>query len=61
MSLNGTENNAKNQINIGKMCKENVIANGSIAVVKGKSTKTIEKQSFWMTVVRFILDMFKAN
>ncbi|MCM1294033.1 MAG: hypothetical protein NC311_00525 [Muribaculaceae bacterium] len=61
MSINETKNNAKNQINIRKMGKENTIANGDIAVAKGKSTKTVEKQSLLTTVVRLILDIFKAN
>lgn len=61
MSLNETKNNAKNQINIRKMGKENIIANGDIAVAKGKSTKTVEKRSLLTTVVRLILDVFKAN
>jgi len=53
--------NGKNQINIGKMGKENIIANGDTAIATGKSAKSTEKKSIWATLAQKFLDFLKGK
>lgn len=45
----------KNQINIGKMKKNNVVANGDTAIAIGKATKNVEKDSVWKILTSLIM------
>lgn len=53
--------NGKNQINIGKMGKENIIANGDKAIATGKRSKETEKKSCLTTIMQTILAIFKGK
>jgi len=45
----------KNQININKVGKNSVIANGDNAVAVGKIEKNVNKKSFWASLIDTIL------
>lgn len=47
----------KNQINIGKMGKNNVIANGDTATATGKETKNVGKDSVWKNLINLIMGL----
>lgn len=53
--------NIKNQINIGKMGKENTIANGDNVVATGKSVKTTNKKSIWDSIIGAIVAFFTGK
>lgn len=45
----------KNQININKVGKKTVIANGDGAIAVGKIKKNVNKKSFWASLIDTIL------
>lgn len=47
----------KNQINIGKMGKNNVIANGDTAIAIGKGTKNVGKDSVWKNLINLLMGL----
>ncbi len=50
----------KNQININKVGKNSVIANGDNAVAVGKIEKNVNKKSFWASLIEAISGIFKV-
>ena len=49
----------KNQININKVGKNSVVANGDTAVAIGKTEKNINKKSFWASLIEAVSRVFK--
>lgn len=49
----------KNQVNINKVGKGTVIANGDGAIAVGKIEKNINKKSFWASLIEAVLRVFK--
>lgn len=49
----------KNQININKVGKGTVIANGDGAIAVGKIEKNINKKSFWASLIEAVSRVFK--